>query len=361
MVWYHDVQLLFGEACYLAEFFLVGVAVECAQVVECLGLEVEKHAGEHLLVDDGGVFHPVGHDVVDVFDEDEVGPLFVEVLDECAVSAGAEDEASVLVAQGLVLLVDGDEVGVVLLFRVGYLEFYAEGALVVLLYFGQFAPERRAVFRRDGEVQVDGAVGGAGIEGAFDDVFFERGALHRAVAVEFEQRFREASVAEVLLFEEEVDDGGVVAALQVVLDVEVGGGHAGFQVVEEREGVDVLQELFHVGEFFLEVPAHAEVGGGEGIEFFEHARGGSRGGHELEQPLPFAERTVKPFVACYLFVVKDAYAAVGGGGCFVEAGLGEALFEVVYLLLYFFNSKTQFIELSQVFIGWFEHHVICVV
>lgn len=69
-VWYHDVQFLFCEACYLAECFLVGMAVEGAQVRECLVLEVEEESSEDLFVDDGGVLHPVGHDVIDILDED---------------------------------------------------------------------------------------------------------------------------------------------------------------------------------------------------------------------------------------------------------------------------------------------------
>ena len=72
--------------------------------------------------------------------------LLVEVLDECAVTAWAEHQVPLFVAYGLVLLVDGDDVGVVLLFREGYVQLDAEGALVVVLYLCDFAAESGAVF-----------------------------------------------------------------------------------------------------------------------------------------------------------------------------------------------------------------------
>ena len=110
-----EVQLVLDEL--LNGFELAGRCpmVEGVEMVEALLLQVEEQTGQHFLVDDGAVLHPVWHDVVDVLDEDEVGALLVEVLDEGAVSAGTEDEASLLVAHGVVLFVDSDDVRVVLL------------------------------------------------------------------------------------------------------------------------------------------------------------------------------------------------------------------------------------------------------
>ncbi len=187
--WYHDIKLVFCEADELVEGLFVGTIVEGVQGIEDFFAEFEEHSGKHLLVNHSGVFHPVGHDVVDVLDEDEVGTLLVEVLNECTVSARAEDEASVFVANGIVLLVDGDDVGVMFLFREGYFQFDTEGGFVVLFDFGYFLAEARTVFRRDGKVQVDSVVGVASVECTFNDVLLEGCALYFAVAVEFEERF----------------------------------------------------------------------------------------------------------------------------------------------------------------------------
>ena len=115
-----EVEFFLYEPCYLLELGGGGAGVEQVEVAEGFGLEFEQEAGEHFFVDDGGVFHPVGHYVVDVFDKDDVGTLLVEVLDEGSVSARTEDEFAVVVADGVVLLVYSDDVGVVFLFGEGY-------------------------------------------------------------------------------------------------------------------------------------------------------------------------------------------------------------------------------------------------
>ena len=120
--------------------------VEQAEAVKALLLKFEEQSGKHFLVDDGGVLHPVGHHVVDVFDKDKVGALFVEVLDECTVSAGTEHQPAVVVAYGVVLFVDGNDVGVVFLLGEGDVQFHMEGILVVAFHFGHFLAEEGAVF-----------------------------------------------------------------------------------------------------------------------------------------------------------------------------------------------------------------------
>ena len=144
--WYHDVKLFFCEADEAVKGAFVGLAVEGAEGLEAFLAEFEEHAGNHLLVNHCCVFHPVGHHIVNVFDEDEVGALLVEILYEGAVPTWAEDEAAILVACRVVLLVDGDGVCIMLLFREGYFEFDAECALVVVFHFSNLFKERLAVF-----------------------------------------------------------------------------------------------------------------------------------------------------------------------------------------------------------------------
>ena len=356
--WYHDVKLLFCEADELVEGALVGLAVEGAESVEGLLSQFKEHSGEYLFVNHGGVLHPVGHHVVDVLDKDEVGALLVEVFYQGTVATGTEHQASVVVAHRVVLFVDGYGVGVMFLFREGYLQFDAEGAFVVLLHFGNLAPEGGAMFGRDGKVQVDSAVGVACIERSFNDVFLEGGALHLAVAVEFQQGLGQVAVAEVLLFEEEVDDGAVVAATHVFVDVEVGALHARLQVVIEGEGAKVLEEFFYFGKLFFEICGHAKIGGGEAVKVFEHARCSSGGGDELEDFLPACECTILFFVAGDFFLVQAQDAAIGRCGGIVEVAFGEAGLEVVYLLLHGLDGETHLGELFEVLLGGFKYHVL---
>ena len=157
-----------------------------------------------------------------------------------------------------------------------------EGFFVVAAHFGYFFAEEGAVFGRDGEVDVDRAVAHAGVFSAFDDVLFEGCALEVSVAVEFEQSFGQATVAHVLFFEEEVDDGGEVATVHIVAEVGLVFFHAGHEVVEESEGANFFEEFLDGGVFFLNFVVDAEVGGCKGVEVLEHACGGAGGGDEFE-------------------------------------------------------------------------------
>ena len=103
--------------------------------------------------------------------------------------------------------------------------------------------------------------------------------------------------------EEEVDDGGVVAALHVVVEVGLGVLHASHQVVVEGKGAYLLEELFDGGMLVLDFVVDAEVGGSERIQVFEHAGGGSRGGDEFQQFLAFGGLFVVGGVAVDGFIV----------------------------------------------------------
>lgn len=357
IVWECDVELFGGEACNASQGAAVGPAIEGTQGVEGFTAQVEQHAGEHLLVCDGDGLHPVRHNVVYVFNKNDVGALLVEVFYQGAVSSGAEDEASVVVAQGKVLFVDGYDVGVVMLLGKADFEGNAIGGLVVVAHGGEAASEGGAVFGRDGEVEVYGTVGAACVECAFGDVLFQGCACAVAVAVEFEQTFGQRAVAEVLLFEQEVDNGAVIAAVQVVLNVEVRGPHARFQVVVESEGMYVVDEFLYGWIFFGEVCGHAEVGGGEAVKVFEHACCCAGGRYEFEHFQTFAEGMAEASVVFYAVEVEGAYTAVCRGGGSVEAAFGEAVAEVVYLGLHVVGSNAKGGDLREVVVGGSKLHV----
>lgn len=225
-----------------------------------------------------------------------------------------------------------------------------------MFHFGNLLEEGFAVLGRDGKVQVDSVVTIAGIEGALDDVFLEGGALHSAVAVEFQQCLGQAAIAEVLLLEEEIDDGAVVASAHVVVDVEVGTFHAVLQVVVEGEGAQIFKESFYLGELLFEIFGHPEVSGGEAVKVFEHACCSSRGGDELQDFFVACKCAVLFFVAGYFLVAEAADAAVVRRCCRVEVAFGKSFLEVVYLELYALGGKTHLGELFEVLFSGFKCH-----
>ena len=228
------------------------------------------------------MLHPVGRHIVDVLDEYHVGAALVKVLDQSAVSAGTEYQLPVLVPHRLVVFVHNQSVGVVLLLREFYLNLGVERTFVILLHFGYLLAEQGLVLWRDGEMQPHLTVGTHGVLHTLNDMLLERGALYVAVFVKLNQRLRQFTITEVLLFQQEVYDGGVVAAAHIVVQVKPRIGHALVQIVEEGETAQVLKKRFHLGELGLEVVRHSEVGRGKGVEIVEHPCGGARCRHELQ-------------------------------------------------------------------------------
>ena len=115
-----QVEFFGGKTGYLPQVCCTGFFVQNVQAVKDLLLQLQQNASQHLFVNYGGVLHPVGHDVVDVLDEDNVGTAFVEILYQRPVSGRSENQFPFVVTQGCVVLVDSDGVGVMLLLREGY-------------------------------------------------------------------------------------------------------------------------------------------------------------------------------------------------------------------------------------------------
>ena len=148
---------------------------------------------------------------------------------------------------------------------------YAKNAFVVFLDFCNFLFEKRTMFGRYGKMNVHLSVFGLRIFDTFDDMLFQRSSLDLAIFVEFQQGFGQCAIAEILLFQKEIDHGCEVAAIHVVSKIERGAFHAVLQVVEEREGAYVLEEFLHARILVGEVLVNSEVGGRESVKVFEHA------------------------------------------------------------------------------------------
>lgn len=146
--------------------------------------------------------------------------------------------------------------------------------------------------------------------------------------------------------------------MEVFFDVKIGGFHAGFQVVEESKGVQVLKEDFYFGEFFVEVLGYAEIGGGEAVKVFEHASCCTRGGDEFQDFFPAGECAILFFVAFDFFVAETEDATVVGSGGGIEMAFGEAGFKIIYLVLHNLGSEPHLTELLKVLPGWFKYHAM---
>ena len=67
-------------------------AIQQVQIVESFLLQRYQHTGDNLLPLYGVSLQTVGHDVVDVLDEDDISLNLVQVLNQRAVTAGTEQQ-----------------------------------------------------------------------------------------------------------------------------------------------------------------------------------------------------------------------------------------------------------------------------
>ena len=272
----------------------------------------------------------VGRDVVDVLDENDVGVDLVEVLDEGAVAGGPEEQRAVVLAEGGVVGVDGDRVGRGLLRREG--DVVADA--VALLVEGHLLVEQLAealdVLGRDGEVDADRA-GRDGVGGTLGQMLLDGLAGPLGVGVEGDEPLGLRAVTEPLL-----DDGAHDRAV-------VGpGGQDGLQLGPEGEALDVLQQF---------VDARAALAlVDEGEELLEHARGGSRGGDELDDPQFVGGGLVAGDRRLGAGAVDHRHA-VGGRGGPHDRQAGEAAAEVLDLALDGLDGQPVGLDLSFLLFG----------
>jgi len=114
----------------------------------------------------------------------------------------------------------------------------------------------------------------------------------------------------------------------------------GIKVVEESEAMDMGEE--NVGELGL-------FGGlDEGEEVLEHARGGTRGGHELRELVELLVGVEDGGHHVHLFLIEAQNAVVEGGRAH-ELDVLCASFELGNLLYYLIFGDVSFRKLLKVF------------
>ena len=143
------------EAYHVFDVVVVVVAaVEEVEVGEGLELCVDEHTGYDLLPCGGIVLAAVGHDVVDVFDEDDFAVEVVEVLYQRTVASGTEEETAVVIAEGGIVHIGCDGVG--RWFLLGEGDVILDAVLLFVLgeLVGYELLEEGAVLGADGKVYV---------------------------------------------------------------------------------------------------------------------------------------------------------------------------------------------------------------
>jgi hypothetical protein len=229
-------------------------------------------------------------DVVDVLHEDHVALQGVEVFQEGAVAAGAEEKLPVGRAGGGAAGVQGDGVGGGALEGEGHLEPAAAGLLQGRNGLGGEALEGFHVLRRGGEVDPADALAIAQDVDGLDEVLLEGGAGAAFVAVEREDALGRGGVVEAVMAEKEVRPEGKALLPQGDGRVLAPAGQGFGKSLVEREVSQVAEELQDLcgllgggggGSQFL--GGLGAAGGPPGGEVLEHAGGGAGGGDKLAE------------------------------------------------------------------------------
>ena len=137
---------------------LSALLVAQIRVLECLEdafLLRYQHTCEDLFVTDSVFLQFVGHYVVDILNEDDVGVLLVQVLYQRAVTARTEEQLAVLRAERSTVRISGDGVGGRQLFAESHVVLHAVLVLELLEVVGNVLTEERQVVMAHREMQID--------------------------------------------------------------------------------------------------------------------------------------------------------------------------------------------------------------
>ncbi len=82
---------------------LILATIQECDILKHLLLQAYKHTGDDLLVGDGGLLETIGHDIVDILDEDHIALEIREILYQCSMATGTEEELAIIGTEGLVV------------------------------------------------------------------------------------------------------------------------------------------------------------------------------------------------------------------------------------------------------------------
>ena len=260
---------------------LVGSSgIEQSQVFKSFLLQGHQDAGNDLLPLYGLRLQTVGHHVVNVLDEDDVGLNLVQVLYQRTVSAGTEQQRAVGLTERRVVGIGSNSVCRRLLLREGdvVLDAILAGEAVGLL--GNFLAEEVQMFVRDGEVDVSLTVGSS-IECTLDQMLFHGRARALVVLMEEEHALWQLAVVQSFAAQHVGSNGFVVALGHKLF-------HAAALILQAHVVESIVEGklLNLVKILLLEISGrNIAVTVDKSEHVLEHAAGGTRCRHELHHAL----------------------------------------------------------------------------
>ena len=226
-------------------------------------------------------------------------------------SARAEHQLAVVVAERFVVFRSRDGVGRGLLFGEGHVVVHAVAFFIFADEAADVLLEQRAVFFRHGEVHVGLPLLVGGVEGGFHQVFLHRGAFFTGAGVEQQQPFGQRTVVQTFAEQQVGHDGFVLPP-----GFQRGDALAFVALAGLVEGRVECEFIYFVKEFLHERVGRSVVRTVQKFEqVLEHAAGRSRCGDELHHR-HVAMQVVVPGLLVDLQVVgghlHDAVAHFGG-------------------------------------------------
>ena len=324
-------QAALHEVGHLLYLLVGGSFVQLLEVSKGLLLQGDQHAGDNLLPLHRLRLQTIGHHIVYVLDENHVGVYLVEVLYECSVTAGAEEQRAVGLTEGGVVGIGSHRVGAGLLLGEGDVVADAVflGKGVGLL--GHFLLEETDVLVAHSEVHVGLALAGC-IECALHEVLLHGRAWPLSILVEEQHAFGQLTVVQPLGLQHVGGHGLIFPGGQQLLDASTLVAAA-----DLVEGIVEGEMRYLVEVFLLKVGGrHVVWGVDKGKHVLEHAAGGSRGGHKFHDAVSvgFVGFPRSHIVAALLG--GGGHDAVAHGGCSLQTKEGESGLKLMQLVFELF-------------------------
>ena len=342
-----DAQFLVQEVLNLIAKRHGGILVQLSQVIKNPVSELQGHTHQHLLVLCGNGQELLVRHIVYILDAHQLIGHLVQVVDEGAVSGGAEEKGAVGLAERLVVRGDGNGVRGLVLEGEADVVLDTVFLLIVLLDGADSLLKQRLVLRRNGHGEVAGTVGITHVFLRLHQMFGDGRPHLVRITVEFQDALGLAAIGQSVLFQQ------LLQRLEPIIPAVFGSAEdfrriegeildTGGQTGAGRVGRQVFP-LFQIGQALEHV--------------LEHAGGGAGGRDKLALSVH-----IGLFVIIYRgfdgLGIQNLDAPFRGGGPY-DLHPGEAVFEMLNLLFYLTEGSASVQDL--LLVGLAEHGVIVVI
>ena len=307
---------------------IVSTRVENAQILECLLLQRNQDAGNHLLVGHGVGLQTVGHHIIYILDKHHIGIYLIQIFYQRSMTAWTEEQRAILIVEGSVVGISGDGIGTWLLLRERDVVLHTEFLGVALYLICHHLFEELQMVVRNGKVDICLTVT-AGIKRSLYQVLLHRGAnLFVGILMKLQQALRQLSVVESAFLQQICHHSLVLACLD---QVAYAAALVLLALVAERLTEGKLLDI--VEEMLLEVGSrHIIRRIKKRKEILEHSACRTRSRHKLHNAVALLLVLVPHlFILLYLLCVGRHDALANGCGTF-ETKEGKTIFDLLQLL-----------------------------